>query len=701
MSDLPPQLTPFRDERKFRTELHGVRGLAIALVVAFHIFGHGRVSGGIDVFLAITGFLALPSLARRAQLGRGAWMLNVPQRLAGLARRLVVPLVPVLLMVITVSWVIFPLTTREQTLREVRAAALFYENWELVFSQLTYDAAGPMTSPLQHLWSTSIQGQFHLVMIFFVMAVALFAKVSKLDMKLVLVAVLAVITGASFAWAAHDTAESQASAYFSTFSRAWQLTGPGILGLLVTSIALPPLVRGIMSWIGFLLITTCGMVMDGALWFPGPRALWPIAGICLVLAAGETRTWWGADRVLATWPFQRVGDISYHLYLWHWPILIFSLNALGRQETSLLLAAGVLAISFTLGTIGYALFERELGQMTLFRHPYLPAAIGACSAILVALTATSGMAYTNKMVASQLEETLANADNILGDGDYPGAAVLVGADEPPVAPIIPAADVRARDVPWHYEVHKKTPCVQRKDPTEVLICQHPELSSGPLVVLVGGSHVGQWAEAIAEIAEEHGWRLITMERSGCHLTTDARGARGGRDLGQPCADWNKNVMVKLAEVHPSLVIAQITTRFTNKEIPTDEVEFSHEGMQEAIKSLNDQGIPTFLFRENATAEKEMLACVAGTPDQIRNCTEPRNHFYEEKFDGAAAEDFGLDPEMSFFFDVSPYLCTEDTCFSEIGNVRVFRDDDHLSATLTRTIRPYIDVALTGFRPELY
>ncbi len=133
--------TPFRDTRKWRHELHGIRGVAIFLVVTFHIFGHGRVSGGIDIFLAITGFLAVPSLYRRAMTDGG--FIPLMSRFGGLARRLLVPLIPVLLFIAIVGSLILPVTLQPQMFAELRASALFAENIELVRSQLAYDAAGP------------------------------------------------------------------------------------------------------------------------------------------------------------------------------------------------------------------------------------------------------------------------------------------------------------------------------------------------------------------------------------------------------------------------------------------------------------------------------------------------------------------------------------------------------------------------------
>lgn len=692
--------TPVRDTRKFKTELHGVRGLAISLVIAFHIFGQGRVSGGIDIFLAITGFLALPSLARRAQRGWHGWLINIPQRLAGLSRRLVVPLVPVLLAVSVAAWLILPLTQRDQALTEVAASALFYENWELINSQLTYDAAGPLTSPLQHLWSTSIQGQFHLVMIAFVIAIAFLCKRKRLNLRFILITALTVLTAASFAWAIWETSHIQERAYFSTFSRAWQLTGPGILGLTVSRLRIPPLIRGIMSWAGFALIASCGAVMDGALYFPGPRALWPIAGICLVLAAGDTRTSWGADRLLGTAPFQRLGDISYSLYLWHWPVLIFTLAALRQERVTVPLALVVLAVSLALGTAGYRLFEQRALNTPLLSLPHLPAAIGLASMLLVSFGARAGSAYADELAQAEILAAREQALNraLETDPNYPGSAVLHGYPQPAEEPILPSEDVRTLDHPWHYTLHKEEACVQRGEGTDAILCESEELSEGPLVLLAGASHTGQWSDAIAVLARVYGWRLVVMECSGCPLTTDAMGTRGGPVIGEVCETWNANAMAKIKKMKPDLVIAQATTRRTNS---PDLVEIAPPGMIEAIDEINDAGIRTFLFRETTTVEHEMASCAGGTDAQLRACNEDRDHFYDPQYDGADAEDLGLDPAFADIFDPAPYLCDDETCYAVLGNVRVHRDRDHLTSTITRTIAPAITEQLRAFTPDLF
>src|SRR5699024_4595194 len=115
-------------EGVFRHELHGVRGLALSLVVLFHLFGNGRVSGGIDVFLAITGFLFTGSLLRRAIKGDGR--INLVQHIGRLGQRLLPPILPVLVAVAAGTYFLLPQSRWMQSARELKATILYYENWE-------------------------------------------------------------------------------------------------------------------------------------------------------------------------------------------------------------------------------------------------------------------------------------------------------------------------------------------------------------------------------------------------------------------------------------------------------------------------------------------------------------------------------------------------------------------------------------------
>ncbi|WP_191090919.1 acyltransferase family protein [Serinicoccus hydrothermalis] len=295
-------------DAQHRPELHGLRGLAIVLVVLFHVFGDGRVSGGIDVFLAISGFLFTGMLAREAVRSGGA--VHVGRYLGRIVRRLL----PAAVLVLAATWVagrlLLPETRWVQLGRELLASLTYRENWELIDSQLGYGAAGASTSPVQHFWSMSVQGQFYLLWLLVVVAAVLLARVLRRRVWPVLLGVVAAVTVGSLAWATSLHLADQQVAYLHTGARLWEPALGGVLALLALERRVPRAARLVCGWLGVALVASSGLVLDGAALFPGPAALWPVGGFALVMAAGSTGTRWGADRWLSGRWLAWAGDIA-------------------------------------------------------------------------------------------------------------------------------------------------------------------------------------------------------------------------------------------------------------------------------------------------------------------------------------------------------------------------------------------------------
>ncbi|MDN6171697.1 MAG: acyltransferase, partial [Yaniella sp.] len=208
-------------KRRYRPDLHGIRGLAILGVVLFHLFGNGRVSGGIDIFLTVSGFLFTAMLLREAAENDGR--INFVAYFGRLFRRIFVPAAIVVVTTAIAGMIILPYTQHTQMLREAVASLLYYENLELINSQLSYDAAGPETSLFQHFWSLSVQGQFYLFMPFVILVLVWLARKRNQPAVFWLGGVLAVTLLISMAWAIIYGAQSQDEAYLATSTRLWQL----------------------------------------------------------------------------------------------------------------------------------------------------------------------------------------------------------------------------------------------------------------------------------------------------------------------------------------------------------------------------------------------------------------------------------------------------------------------------------------------
>ena len=331
-------------------EIHGLRGLALALVVVFHLFGNGRVSGGVDVFLALTGFLVTRSLVRRVASSE----LHLADHYGRTFLRLSAPTLVVLAGTAVLMVTVMPRAMWSSTLREIAASAAYVLNWEMIRSQLAYGAAGPSASPLQHFWSLAVQGQFLLV---WPVVVLVFWRVARTRLRLVLTLVVAVATVVSFVFAWRLGIADQQVAYFHTGARFWELGVGALLALGLDRLRPPGAARPLFAWAGLLLVASSGFVLDGAALFPGPWALWPVGGALLVVIGSGSAYSWGPQRLLAVRPLRFVADISFPLYLWHWPLLVAWLSWTYATRTTLLAAVVVLSASVVLAWLTHRFVE--------------------------------------------------------------------------------------------------------------------------------------------------------------------------------------------------------------------------------------------------------------------------------------------------------------------------------------------------------
>ncbi|MDT5136566.1 MAG: hypothetical protein QOD58_828, partial [Mycobacterium sp.] len=194
--DAPPSS---RDNPSYRHDLDGLRGVAIALVAVFHVW-FGRVSGGVDVFLVLSGFFFGGRLLRTA-LTRHPSLSPVPE-IVRLARRLLPALVVVLAASAVLTVLIQPQTRWEAFANQSLASLGYYQNWELAHTVSSYLRAGEAVSPLQHIWSMSVQGQFYIAFLALVLAFTLlFGRWLRQYLRRAFVVLLATLTLGSFAFA--------------------------------------------------------------------------------------------------------------------------------------------------------------------------------------------------------------------------------------------------------------------------------------------------------------------------------------------------------------------------------------------------------------------------------------------------------------------------------------------------------------------
>lgn len=662
----------------YRPEIEGLRALAVTLVVVYHIW-FGTVSGGVDVFLLLTGFLITGSLVRVAERSGGISVAAFATFLTRLAKRLVPTAAVVLGATLAGAFLLFPQSRWQDTISEVTAAALYYVNWHLAQEAVDYLARDDAVSAVQHFWSLSVQGQFYLVWPLLVGLITLVAHRRGWGLRSAMIGGLAVVTVVSFTYSVLHTAAEPEMAYFDTGTRIWELSLGGLLALVLPHLRLPRRLRVPMGWFGVVALVLCGLVVGGTVAFPGYVALWPTGAAVLVILAGVTDSRFGVDRLLTLRPMTWLGSLAYPLFLWHWPVLIFYLELTERVHPSLVGGAYVLTLSFVLAVATRWVVEGGITRLTTARSSQR-VVLAACAGFLLPVLVGASLWDNHLQQQYELRAELSSDPQ-----SYPGASMLVDeelAHDLPELPPYPDTANAARAT-WD----DLEGCIVEAEDEELVACEFgadPE-SAEHSVALVGSSHARHWFRAVEGVAERQGWHVVLMNKNGCQLTTVPHTVSGAPF--PECASWNDAVMDELAERVPDVVVTTATR--TEFGAPDEEVV---DGTVERWRELDEMDIDVVAIRDTPRPDEDVPECV------------DRN--------GPSACVWDLDelqPEVSPLtevdlpvnvtsLDLTEYVCPDGRCPAVIGNQLVYYDGDHFtysfSASLSHVLEPYL-VESTG------
>ncbi|MBB3754344.1 peptidoglycan/LPS O-acetylase OafA/YrhL [Mycolicibacterium sp. BK634] len=690
---LTPTRTPF-----YRHDLDGLRGVAIALVAVFHVW-FGRVSGGVDVFLVLSGFFFGGSLLRTA-LNPDSSLSPWPEILR-LVRRLLPALVVVLAAGAVLTILVQP-QTRWETFADQSLASLgYFQNWELSATASNYLRAGEAVSPLQHIWSMSVQGQFYISMLAVVFGFAYFLR-RRLGKRLrvTLVTLLVTLTVASFVFAVILHLSDQTAAYYNSFARAWELLLGTLVGAVVPYIRWSMWLRTLLASAGLAAIVTCGAFIDGVREFPGPWALVPVGATVLMILAAANRHASPStrdrlplpSRLLSAAPLVTLGAMAYSLYLWHWPLLIFWLAATDKSHAGVVDGAVILAISGVLAYLTMRFVEEPLRsgrragsvpspqQITLswrarLRRPTI--ALGTTVALLgVALTATS-FTWREHVTVQR-----ANGKELvaLSTDGYPGARALTQHARVPKLPMRPTVLEAQNDLPES----TNDGCISDFDNTDVINCTYGDKTATRTIALAGGSHAEHWITALDALAKMHHFKVVTYLKMGCPLTTEEQPLVMGDNRPYPnCHTWNQKVMAKLISDHPSFVFTTSTRPWNIK--PGDVMPSTYIGIWQ---TLSDNNIPILAMRDTPWLVRNGAPffptdCLAKGGDAV-SCGIERSEVLSDR--NQTLDFLPIFPLMRVL-DLSDAVCRADVCRAVEGNVLVYHDSHHISATYMRTLIP--------------
>ncbi len=333
----------------YRADIDGLRTVAVLSVVVFHL-GTSVLSGGfvgVDVFFVISGYLITGTL----MTAEGSYARRLSEFYQRRIKRIFPALFALYFAVLAGSFAIL-FSDEIQGIAVSTIASIFFVSNILFFGSAGYFDGGLDTNPLLHTWSLSVEEQFY---IFFPLLL-FFTRGLTQRGQMLIVAAIAVV---SFALSWWRVGTDMNAAFYLVQYRTWELA----LGSLLALGAFPPVrsavIANLETVLGIAMIGLAVLVYDRSTPFPGPAALLPCIGAALVIHGGFAHVT-AMGRVLATAPMRFIGLISYSLYLWHWPVIVFYKSfdhRLGLADRGWLLM-----VSLVLATLSYFLVEQPFRQ---------------------------------------------------------------------------------------------------------------------------------------------------------------------------------------------------------------------------------------------------------------------------------------------------------------------------------------------------
>jgi len=668
----------------FEPHIQGLRAIAVLLVVVFHIWP-GRLTGGyigVDVFFVISGFLITGQLVREiSSTGR----VRLGTFWAKRARRLLPASILVIIVSAVLCLTLMPISSLPTNVRELLASTFYVQNWALVGSSTDY-LAGGHESIAQHYWSLSLEEQFYVVWPLLLLLAAWIGvrgvgrrggttpDQQNARRRAILWAVV-IVAIASYAASIILTDVLGPPAYFTTYTRMWEFAVGALVALLP---ALRPNARWlstIVGWGGVLLVLGAGWYFDRQTAFPGWIAVIPVVGTALAIAARRSDGWCLPGRVLAIGPLRFLGDISYSLYLWHWPLIVVAPFIPGWPlewwNRVILLVVSILLAWLT------KRFVEDPARTWRFltEHRARRTAVASVALMAIGALAVGGLWMVRdpqyRAEAAELAAVQAAPPECFG-----AASFIEDCENPALdGTTTPSWGFAGADSPEHPE------CLSQLNDATLRPCTFGSADpAAPRVALIGDSHAYQYLDTMIALAQSEGWALTTYMKGACPWNATPL-AEGGV-FGAGCAEFQQRLGDELASGEPFDAI--VTTGFS-------ETAYAGGGAAAAdglVTAWAGAGAPIIAIVDNPSWPEDPNKCLRQVGDAAR-CTISHDEALVDPDPIAVA----ADAAGATAIDLIAFYCPEGECRSVIAGANVYRDKDHLTATWVSTLAPIIRQAV--------
>lgn len=599
-------------------QIQALRALAAILVLLFHaeLVGGGYI--GVDIFYVISGYLITGLIVREIE---ESGSLNFKAFYLRRIKRLLPTSFSILMVTALTAWYFYPGTMRDELGRHIFAAAVYVSNFLFAFWQMDYQNLNAIPPVVVHFWSLAVEEQFYIFWPMIVLAAFKFGGRKNLFK------VIGAITAASFAFSLYLTEASPIWAFYSLPTRAWEL-GIGALLLAIPkkyklSVAYP--------WVALLLITYASFFYTDKTPFPGTAAIAPVLGTAAAIAS--ISSW---PRILNFFSNLRVtqwlGEISYPLYLWHWPLLVIPMVYLGR---GLHIYERALAIvgTLVLADLTHRYIEQPLRHISLSPKKIIS---GAVIASLIATgTGLAISASANNMITLSTGESYS-------------------LDEIMVKPQVYLDD-----------------CHVNNGETVSGDCTYGPASEDK-IVLFGDSHAAQWMPVLEELAYKKNFQLISLTKSACPAAAVIK-VESGEYKNADCSKWRENSIARIQALKPMAVIVSGMQHFEMPSGYSSRADWWREGQAKTFAGLRGSSQNIIYISDTPHPLRDIPSCIAAGRIDKCNATEPSEAIFSPGWKQ-------INP--------TSWFCAQ-TCPAIIDGVVAYRDASHISVLMSKKIEPQL------------
>ncbi len=618
---------------KYRSDIDGLRALAVLSVILFHINAHWIPGGflGVDIFFVISGYLITLILTKEVD---ETHKVNI----SNFYKRRIKRIIPALLFVLIPTFLVgffFLAPTALLSLSKSMIWAFFSAANIYFFSSIDtgYFASGSNELPLLHLWSLGVEEQFYILWPFVVLLLLNYIK--SINTRIVLSSILFL---ASLWWAHSIIVSNHSFAYYMLPTRVWELVAGAMVAFLVHSgFRTKSFVNELMALIGILIIILSFIFVSESDPVPGLAAVPVIIGVALLILSGISyQTFVG--RMLSMKILVSIGLVSYSAYLWHWPVLAYLRYNLIHIDVSMAIA--VIIFTFIMATISYFFIETPLRRnnlstkKVLLWYFILPAIIITVISLLTirAINQKSPWIFPWQEL-TQLKFNIQPTDRYKHNCQY---------------------RIFAGEAVYNEER-----------------CAYPQGIKHTNTFLIGDSNAGHYLGMLKVFAKDYGFSLQNTTVSGCPLVFNNNFDWVGSTHKVGCSVYCRSVLEE-AKKYETVIVGGIWSEYYEK-------EGFQAGFQDTIKQLSENvkhvillaQAPIFLNYNHKCEERKI---------RVKNL-DCRTHFNNNLPDGIANEfmrNIAKKHENVEYFSIRKQLCNDKGCSPYIGDIPVYYNAHHLS-----------------------